>query len=74
MRCHRREYVQALRSQITTFLAWENNMPNAEDILWFKQQFHRRIEAVVQDTQFSLDMLTAVAYQETGYIWQVVRK
>src|SRR5439155_12016130 len=49
-------------------------MPNADDILWFKQQFHREIEAAVQGTPFSLNMLTAVACQETGYIWQVLRK
>jgi hypothetical protein len=49
-------------------------MPNAEDILWFKQQFHREIEAAVYGTPFSLDMLTAVACQETGSIWQVLRK
>jgi hypothetical protein len=49
-------------------------MPNAEDILWFKQQFHREIEAAVHGTPFSLDMLTAVACQETGLIWQVLRK
>ena len=49
-------------------------MPNADDILWFKQQFHRQIEAAVVDTPFSLDMLTAVACQETGYLWQVLRK
>jgi hypothetical protein len=49
-------------------------MPNAEDILWFKQQFQREIEAAVHGTPFSLDMLTAVACQETGPIWQVLRK
>jgi hypothetical protein len=48
-------------------------MPKAEDILWFKQQFHREIETAVQGTPFSLDMLTAVACQETGHIWQVLR-
>ena len=49
-------------------------MPNAEDIHWFKQQFHRQIEAAVQNTSLSLDLITAVACQETGYIWQVLRK
>ncbi|HVG20251.1 MAG TPA: hypothetical protein VNI02_14470, partial [Blastocatellia bacterium] len=49
-------------------------MPNAKDILWFKQQFHREIEAAVQGSPFSLDMLTAIACQETGHIWQVLRK
>ena len=49
-------------------------MPNAEDIRWFKRQFHRQIEAAVQNTSLSLDLITAVACQETGHIWQVLRK
>ncbi|MGH9900485.1 MAG: SH3 domain-containing protein, partial [Pyrinomonadaceae bacterium] len=49
-------------------------MPKAEDILWFKQQFHGGIGAAVQGTPFSLDMLTAIACQETGYIWQILRR
>lgn len=49
-------------------------MPNAEDIRWFKEQFQSRIEAAIQGTPFTVDMLTAVACQETGYIWQVLRK
>ena len=49
-------------------------MPNRDDILWFKQQFHRKIETAVAGSPFSLDMITAVACQETGYLWQVLRK
>lgn len=49
-------------------------MPVAEDILWFKQQFHHDIEIAVHGTPFTLDMLTAIACQETGYIWHVLRK
>ncbi len=49
-------------------------MPNKEDILWFKQQFHNDIDSAVQDTPFNLDMLTAIACQETGEIWKVLRK
>lgn len=49
-------------------------MPNAQDILWFKQQFRAEIEAAVQGTPFTLDMLTAVACQETGEIWPILRK
>ena len=48
-------------------------MPTASDVLWFKQQFRQPIEAAVAGTVFDLDMLTAVACQETGYIWQVLR-
>lgn len=49
-------------------------MPNAADILWFKQQFRARIETAVAGTPFDLDMITAIACQETGYIWQTLRK
>jgi hypothetical protein len=49
-------------------------MPTTEDILWFKQQFHHDIDAAVLGTPFSLDMLTAIACQETGDIWHVLRK
>lgn len=49
-------------------------MPNAQDILWFKQQFRIEIEAAVQGTPFTLDMLAAIACQETGHIWSTLRK
>jgi len=49
-------------------------MPNASDILWFKQQFGGTIRAAIAGTPFDVDMLTAIACQETGYIWQVLRK
>lgn len=49
-------------------------MPNTSDIAWFKKQFGDQISAAVQGTAFDLDMLTAVACQETGYIWQRLRK
>lgn len=48
-------------------------MPNKDDILWFKQQFHTKIAAAVLNTPFSLDMLTAVACQETGELWPILR-
>src|SRR5215471_17863200 len=40
-----------------------------EAITWFKGQFGASIQAGVQGTPFSLDMLTAIAMQETYYIW-----
>jgi hypothetical protein len=36
---------------------------------WFKSQFKTQLEAGIRDTPFSLDMLTAIAVQETYYIW-----
>jgi hypothetical protein len=49
-------------------------MPDASDIQWFKQQFHGTIEAGVANTPFDLDMLTAIACQETGEVWPILRK
>ena len=49
-------------------------MPNAKDILWFKQQFRTDIEAALHGTPFTLDMLAALACQETGHIWSTLRK
>src|SRR5262245_7546853 len=49
-------------------------MPNVNDISWFKGSFHGQIETAVRNTPFDLDMLTAIACQETGYIWQVLRR
>ncbi|UFN47565.1 hypothetical protein LPC08_16280 [Roseomonas sp. OT10] len=49
-------------------------MPNAEDIRWFKEQFHQEIEAAVAGTPFDLDMLAALACQETGEVWPLLRR
>lgn len=49
-------------------------MPTTADILWFKTEFHLKIEVAIKGTPFTLDMLTAIACQETGYIWGVLRK
>ena len=49
-------------------------MPNADDIRWFKEQFHTEIEAAIEGTPLSLDMITALACQETGQIWPILRK
>lgn len=49
-------------------------MPTREDMLWFKTEFQKKIEAATDGTPFTLDMLTAIASQETGYIWGNLRK
>jgi hypothetical protein len=49
-------------------------MPSAADILWFKQNFQPEIETAVAGSAFDVDMLAAVACQETGHIWPVLRK
>ena len=44
-----------------------------EDFGWFKQTFHEPIAAAIAATPFSLDMLAAIAAQETGQIWGSLR-
>lgn len=49
-------------------------MPGHDDIRWFKQQFRGQIERELTGTPFDLDMIVAIACQETGYIWSTLRK
>lgn len=49
-------------------------MPNASDISWFKAQFGETIATAVRGTPFDVDMLTALACQETGEIWSHLRR
>jgi hypothetical protein len=49
-------------------------MPDAADMKWFKENFHAEIETAIASTPFTLDLLVAVACQETGHIWSVLRK
>lgn len=49
-------------------------MPTTEDMRWFKQNFHARIQPALQGTAFTLDLLTALACQETGEVWPILRK
>ncbi len=49
-------------------------MPNTSDMRWFKQQFHEKINAALEGTPYSLDFMTALACQETGEVWPILRK
>jgi len=49
-------------------------VPTKEDMRWFKQTFGEKIEPALQGTPFTLDLLTALACQETGEIWPILRK
>jgi len=49
-------------------------MPTIDDMRWFKQQFRNQIEAALPGTPLDVDMITAIACQETGYIWSALRK
>lgn len=49
-------------------------MPARDDIEWFKTEFGPAIGQATAATPFTVDMLTAIACQETGYIWSTLRK
>lgn len=49
-------------------------MPSADDIRWFKEHFQQQVEAALVGTPLSVDLLAALACQETGEIWPILRK
>ena len=49
-------------------------MPTANDMRWFKRNFQDKINAAIAGTPFTLDLMTALACQETGEIWPILRK
>jgi hypothetical protein len=49
-------------------------MPTAQDVAWFKSQFEPLIVPALAGTPFTVDMVTAIACQETGGIWPVLRR
>lgn len=48
-------------------------MPDSADILWFKTQFEPQIRAAIAGSPLSVDLVTAIACQESGFIWSVLR-
>lgn len=44
-------------------------MNTQASLAWFRQQFGTPLGLAVQGTPFSIDLLCAIAYQETGSIW-----
>jgi hypothetical protein len=49
-------------------------MPTREDIAWFKQQFQAQIAPALETTPIGVDLIVAVACQETGHIWSALRR
>jgi len=49
-------------------------MSLVDDIAWFKATFGDRIRAAVAGTPFTLDLITALAVQETHEVWGRARK
>src|SRR5688572_16793855 len=51
----------------------ETTMPDRSDIQWFKTQFQARIAPALAGTPLTVDLLTAIACQETGEVWPLLR-
>ena len=49
-------------------------MPNRDDIRWFKENFEARILPALAGTPLTVDLVVAVACQETGFIWSRLRR
>jgi Bacterial SH3 domain len=45
-----------------------------DNIRWFKENFGADIQAVIADTPFKMELIVAIALQETGYLWGRIRK
>ncbi len=41
-------------------------------IEWFQTAFDKELQTAVSGTPFDIDLVSAIAYQETGYIWQLL--
>ena len=48
-------------------------MINPDALRWFKQTFGAELVAAASGTPFSVDLLVAIAAQETGEIWAPLR-
>lgn len=49
-------------------------MTSKQEITWFKNEFAFGIKPVLTGTPLTVDLICAIAYQETGYIWSRLRK
>lgn len=49
-------------------------MPSKTSIEWFKTTFESKIKTTIVGTPFDVDMINAIACQETGYIWATLQK
>lgn len=43
-----------------------------ESITWFKKTYDAKLKTAILNTPYSIDLLCAMAYQETGYIWSTL--
>jgi len=52
----------------------KNAMNDTDAIKWFKTTYCDRVRQAMSGTPFDVDMLAAIAYQETGYLWSALIK
>ncbi|MDI9312078.1 MAG: peptidoglycan-binding protein [Limnohabitans sp.] len=62
--------VDAVLGKETLTLLKVKEYTNLEkNLMWFKNTFGDKLINSIKNTPFDIDLLTAIAYQETGYIW-----
>lgn len=49
-------------------------MPNRDDMRWFKRNFQALIAPALAGTPLTVDLIVAIACQETGFIWSKLRR
>lgn len=49
-------------------------MPDRNDIRWFKKNFGGRIAPALAGTPLTVDLIVAIACQETGFVWSKLRR
>ena len=47
-------------------------MKTRDALRWFQTAFDSELRSAVAGTPFDIDLLSALAYQETGYLWQTL--
>jgi hypothetical protein len=52
----------------------EHELLGTDDITWFKDAFYAEITAATAGTRLTTDILAALACQEPGEIWPIVRR
>lgn len=49
-------------------------MPNAADVSWLKTEFQPALELAILGTPLTVDFMVALACQETGELWPILRR
>ena len=63
------KFIGSMRIGTLRWTGMARPMPNRDAFRWFKDTFHPKIRPAINGTPFTLDLLAAIAAQETGHIW-----